>query len=179
MLSGGEFDAGAPHLVQRVDGGTYHPRQILDWLEFTHRDGRQRLPHRIAQRIRIDRAEEPTGEPRRQLSHGHDLHAVFAGARRGDTGHVPGKFCVDDDGSALARAAFIAFPPRPQSAPTFQRERRFLSDGAKFDVIIASVQSHEKPDTVPCGLLFQQPDAIASKIIPSIPTGLARRSINR
>ena len=28
-------------------------------------------------------------------------------------------------------------------------------------------QSHEKPDTVPRGLLFQQPDAIASKIIPT------------
>jgi hypothetical protein len=38
ILSGGEFDTGAPHLIQCIDGGTYHSRQILDWLEFTHRD---------------------------------------------------------------------------------------------------------------------------------------------
>ena len=77
--------------------------------------------------LRYDRAEEPAGEPRRQLSHGHDLHAVFASARRGDADHMPGKFCVNDNGSAFGASRVHHFPSAayiagPRHVPDWLRE---------------------------------------------------------
>ena len=60
---------------------------------------RERLAHRDFQIVRIDRAQQPAGQARGELTHGENLHAVVTGPRGLHAHHVPGEPGVDYDGA--------------------------------------------------------------------------------
>ena len=121
MLLTGEIDPGAPHLVERARRGAHHPGQVLDRLELAQLHIGKRVAHRDFQIIGINRPQQPAGQTRGELTHGENLHAALAGARRLDARHVPGEPGVDYDGAPQAHNLYPGTDSMSELLPCFNR----------------------------------------------------------
>ena len=108
-----EIDIGVPNLVECVDSGADHARQLLDILKFAQTCRSESRFYRVLQYIRVDWFNKPARQSGGDSVHSQDLNSVRVRASCLDARIMAGKLSVNDYGPAQCGQSFRRYPLPP------------------------------------------------------------------